>query len=173
MIKRNKKLKTYGFVDASNIIYGAKAEGWFIDQNKLLNYLKKKFHVSKAFFYYGKDSKSLKKEKFLQKLRDFGYILRVKEIKRYGKKTKANCDVDLTMDVLLKINEYKCAIVLTGDGDFAPLLSYLISKKKKVVVISSPKRTAKEIRQIVKDEHIDFGSLRFLIEYKKKRETLN
>jgi len=59
MIKRSKKLKTYAFVDASNIIYGAKAEGWFIDQKKLLNYLKKKFHVSKAFFYYGKDSKKM------------------------------------------------------------------------------------------------------------------
>ena len=39
----NKRISTYAFVDASNIIYGAKAEGWFIDQKKLLNYLKKKF----------------------------------------------------------------------------------------------------------------------------------
>lgn len=34
---------TYGFVDASNIIYGAKAEGWFIDQKKLFDYIKRKF----------------------------------------------------------------------------------------------------------------------------------
>lgn len=51
MIKKNEKQKTYAFVDASNIIYGARAEGWFIDQKKLLNYLRKKIHVSKAFFY--------------------------------------------------------------------------------------------------------------------------
>lgn len=71
------------------------------------------------------------------------------------------------------MQEYKKAVVLTGDGDFAPLLSYLISKKKKIVIVSSPKRTVREIREIAGDEHIDFGSLRFLIEYKKKRETLN
>ena len=167
-MSRTKRIKTYAFVDASNIIYGARAEGWFIDQKKLINYLKEKFRVSKAFFYYGKDSKSQKKEKFLKKLEEFGYILRVKEVKRYGTKFKANCDVDLTMDMLLKVNEYKRAVVLSGDGDFAPLLSYLISKKKEIIVISSPKRTAREIRSIVADRHIDFGSLRYLIEYKKR-----
>lgn len=171
--KTLKRIKTYGFIDASNIIYGARAEGWFIDQKKLIGYLKHKFGVSKAFFYYGKDSKSKKKELFLNKLKQFGYTLRVKEIKRYGKRTKANCDVDLTMDMLLLMKEYKRAIVLTGDGDFAPLLTYLISKKKKIIIISSPKRTAREIKKIAGDEHIDFGSLRYFLEYKKKRETLN
>lgn len=166
--RRKKIIKTYAFVDASNIIYGARAEGWFIDQKKLYQYLKQKFSVLKVFFYYGKDSKSEKKERFLQKLKEFGYILRVKEIKRFGSKSKANCDVDLTMDVLLMIKEYQRAILLTGDGDFAPLLDYLISKKKKIIVISSPKRTAREIKAIVRDEHIDFGSLKFLIEYKKR-----
>ena len=29
-------MKTYAFIDASNIIYGARAEGWFIDQKKLI-----------------------------------------------------------------------------------------------------------------------------------------
>ena len=156
-----KKLTTtYAFIDASNIIYGAREEGWFIDQKKLFQYLKNKFSVSKAFFYYGKDSKSQKKEDFLKKLKSFGYILRVKEIKRYGNKTKANCDVDLTMDMLLKIKEYQKAIVLTGDGDFAPLFSYLISQKKRITVISSPKRTAKEIRTLLGGMILSFDDLR-------------
>lgn len=161
-------IKTYAFIDASNIIYGAKAEGWMIDLQKLLQYLKKKFSVKKAFFYYGGDSRSMKKEKFLHKLEEFGYILRVKEIKRYGQKSKANCDVDLTMDMLLKAKAYRRAIVLSGNGDFAPLLSYLKNQRKEIVVISSPKRTSKEIKSMVGNKHIDFGSLRGLIEYKKR-----
>lgn len=164
------KQATYAFIDASNIIYGARAEGWFIDQKKLLQYLKRKYTVSKAFFYYGKDSKSEEKEKFLRKLKSFGYTLRVKEIKRYGKKSKANCDVDLTMDMLLMMKEYKRAIVLTGDGDFAPLFSYLILKKKEVIIISSPRRTARELKRIVGDEHVDFGSLKYLLEFKKPKK---
>jgi len=161
-------MKTYAFIDASNIIYGAKAEGWFIDQKKLILYLKRKYKTSKVFFYYGKDSKSEKKENFLRKLKQFGYILRVKEIKRFGKRVKANCDVDLTMDMPLMMKEYKRAIVLTGDGDFVPLFLYLISKKKEIIIISSPKRTAKEIRRLIGNKHVDFGSLRYLLEYKKR-----
>lgn len=173
-MKLKKKLSTtYAFIDASNIIYGARSEGWFIDQKKLFEYLKKRFSVKKAFFYYGKDSKDEKKEKFLKKLRSFGYILRVKEIKRFGTRIKANCDVDLTMDMLLMVKEYQRAIVLTGDGDFAPLFTHLLLQKKEIIIVSSPKRTAKEIRVIAGNAHINFGSLRYLLEYKKKRETLN
>ncbi|VVA44132.1 conserved hypothetical protein [Candidatus Roizmanbacteria bacterium] len=160
-----KKEIIYAFIDASNIIYGARSEGWFIDQKKLFIYLKNKFKISKAFFYYGKDSNDPKKIAFLNKLETFGYILRVKEIKRFGKRMKANCDVDLTMDMLIKIMEYDKAIVLTGDGDFAPLFIYLIKNKKQIVIISSPKRTAKEIRIIAGENHIDFGSLRYFIEF--------
>ena len=163
-----KRQITYAFIDASNIIYGAREEGWFIDQQKLFQYLKSKFSVSKTFFYYGKDSKSQKKENFLNKLKDFGFILRVKEIKRYGRRTKANCDVDLTMDMLLLKDKYQQAIVMTGDGDFVPLLQYLRSQKKKIIIISSPKRTAKELRHFAGSNHIDFGGLKFLLEYKKR-----
>jgi len=167
-MRKTKLSTTYAFIDASNIIYGARAEGWFIDLKKLIIYLRSKFKVKKAFFYYGKDSGDYKKEQFLKKLESFGYILKVKEIKRFGAKSKANCDVDLTMDMLLLINSYTKAIVLTGDGDFAPLFRYLISNKKEIIIISSPKRTAKEIRSLVGDKHIDFGSLKYFLERKKR-----
>ena len=162
-------MKTYAFIDASNIIYGARNEGWFIDQRKLIKYLKKKFSVSKAFFYYGEDVGNEKQTKFLKKLKSFGYTLRVKKIKKFARQWKANCDVDLTMDMLLMAKEYNKAIVLTGDGDFAPLFTYLISKKKDVVIISSPKSTAREIKMIAGDRHIDFQSLRYFLEFKAQK----
>ena len=170
-MKKVKINTTYAFVDASNIIYGARAEGWFIDLKKLIIYLRNRLKVKKAFFYYGRDSKSEKKEKFLNKLEEFGFTLRVKEIKRYGTRIKANCDVDLTMDMLIMEKQYERAIVLTGDGDFAPLFFYLISKKKKqITVISSPKRTAKEIRTILGGNVLSFDDLRYLLEYKKPKK---
>ena len=170
MENKTKQITTYAFIDASNIIYGAKAEGWFIAQKKLLFYLRKKFSVLKAFFYYGKDSKNDKQEKFLNKLKEFGFILRVKEIKRYNNKIKANCDVDLTMDMLLKTKEYQRAIVLSGDGDFVPLFTYLIKQGKEIIIISSPKRTAREIKSLMGGNYIDFGSLRYFIERKTQKK---
>ena len=129
--------KTYAFIDASNIIYGARAEGWLIDLHKLFRYLKKKFLASKAFFYYGKDSKSKKKESFLNKLKQFGYILRVKEIKRYGKRMKANCDVDLTVDAMEEAGKNTEFLIFTGDGDFEYLIKKVIEKGTKVYIVSS------------------------------------
>jgi len=166
--KITKNLKTYAFIDASNIIYGARSEGWLVDLKKLRKYLNVKFNVSKAFFYYGKDSNNENKLNFLKKLKLFGYTLRVKEIKRYGKKSKANCDVDLTMDMLILEKEYKRAIVLTGDGDFAPLFAYLLKKEKQIVVISSPKRTAKEIKVLLRGNVLSIDDLKYLLEYKKR-----
>ena len=169
-----KRLKTYAFVDASNIIYGARDAGWFIDQKKLFGYLKVKYQVKTAIFYFGKDSQNEKQAAFLEKLKKFGFVLRVKEIKRFGAKTKANCDVDLTMDALLLAREYKRGIFLTGDGDFCPLFEYLQNKAKKVVVVIAwPHRTAREIKKFAGENFVDMNSLRYLLERPiKKGRTL-
>jgi len=39
-------MKTYAFIDASNIIYGTRDEGWKVDFKKLFVYLKER-HTSK------------------------------------------------------------------------------------------------------------------------------
>ncbi len=161
--------KTYAFIDASNIIYGAKDEGWLIDQKKLIKYLRSKFNISKAFFYFGKDSKNEKQTKFLKILGQFGYTLRVKEIKRYYKKTKANCDVDLTMDMLILKNEYSGAVVLSGDGDFLPLFKYLESRKKKIIIIAFSRKTSRDIKRFAKTNFIALENQRYLIERKPKK----
>jgi len=158
--------KTYAFIDGSNIIYSARAEGWHIDQKKLFDYLKRKFGISKAFFYYGKDDENKKQEKFLKKLEDFGFSLRIKKVKRYGGRMKANCDVDLTMDILIFMDKYQQAIILSGDGDFLPLYQYIQKKKKRVVVIGSAKNTAREVRQFAGEQFMGLANLRGLLERK-------
>lgn len=47
-------LKTYAFIDASNLFYGGeKSLGWKIDYQKLLNYLNDKYKVSNVFYFGG------------------------------------------------------------------------------------------------------------------------
>lgn len=47
-------MKTYAFIDASNLFYGGeKSLGWKIDYSKLLKYLKEKYNVSEAFYFGG------------------------------------------------------------------------------------------------------------------------
>lgn len=163
-------MRTYAFIDASNIIYGARAEGWFIDYRKLSVYLKKKFKTSKIFFYFGRNNRNNKQLKFLKKLESFGYTLRVKEIKWYGKRMKANCDVDLTMDMLLLKDKYNQAVVLTGDGDFLPLFKYLRKLGKKVTVIAFSKRTSQDLKRFAGGDFIGLSNERYLLERKRNKK---
>src|SRR3989344_5016154 len=50
----NPDMKSFAFIDASNLFYGGeKSLGWKIDYEKLLGYLKEKYGVSKAFYFGG------------------------------------------------------------------------------------------------------------------------
>ncbi|KKQ96350.1 MAG: hypothetical protein UT42_C0035G0009 [Candidatus Falkowbacteria bacterium GW2011_GWA2_39_24] len=45
-------MKTYAFIDASNLFYGGEKNlGWKIDYQKLLYYLKEKYEVSRIFYF--------------------------------------------------------------------------------------------------------------------------
>ena len=47
-------MKTVVFIDASNLFYGGeKSLGWKIDYQKLLNYLKEKYGISRALYFGG------------------------------------------------------------------------------------------------------------------------
>lgn len=47
-------VKTYAFIDASNLFYGGeKSLGWKIDYQKLLKYLREKYDVGRIFYFGG------------------------------------------------------------------------------------------------------------------------
>lgn len=47
-------MKTFAFIDASNLFYGGeKSLGWKIDYEKLLKYLKDKYDISRVFCFGG------------------------------------------------------------------------------------------------------------------------
>lgn len=47
-------MRTYAFIDASNLFYGGeKSLGWKIDYKKLFDYIKDKYSVSHAFYFGG------------------------------------------------------------------------------------------------------------------------
>ena len=48
------RMKTYAYIDASNLFYGGeKSLGWRIDYQKLLEYLQDKYQVSKIYYFGG------------------------------------------------------------------------------------------------------------------------
>lgn len=196
-------MKTYCFIDASNLFYGGeKSLGWKIDYKKLLNYLRNKYKILKAYYYAGvelcgfpysvlndkkinlrellkyliknnQDSKIIQRVKFYLKLESFGYILNLKPVKIFKDGNhlvkKANCDVDLTFDLMRYFDKYNSVLILSGDGDFAVILKYLIKKNKKVIVLARSERTAREIKQLVKGNFRDFIKIKNYIEFIDKK----
>lgn len=115
----------------------------------------------------------LRRVRFYCNLEKFGYTLFLKPVKHYEQRDetfvrKANCDVEMTLQMLLEESNFDRAVVLSGDGDFLPVLRYLRKKGKDVVVLSRGPRTAKEIRQFAGSNFRDFEYLRELLKMKKK-----
>ena len=113
-------------------------------------------------------SRHLQRVRFYKHLEKFGYKLFLKPVKRYEQedgvpKRKANCDVDMTLYMLKEKDNYDNAIILSGDGDFLPVLKYLKEQGKHVTVLARSNRTAREIRQFAGSNFKDFEYLRELI----------
>lgn len=164
MRKIKGKVKTYAFVDASNIIYGTRDEGWKVDFRKLFKYLKERYNCKKIYYFGGFEKDNIKQQGFYKKLTQFGYELILKPVKIYkqdgGVVRKANCDVDLTFYAMRDKDEFKRGVFLTGDGDFFILLDYFIAMKKKIVVIANARRTAREIKRLEGVQFNDLGGLK-------------
>lgn len=156
-----KKVFYYGGVELSGFPYSILDEKQ-IDLNKLMTYLKKKSDDN---------IKSIARIKFYLKLDQFGYLLQLKPVKIFHElggriSKKANCDVDMTFDLMRYVKDYSDVLVLSGDGDFAIVLKYLMQLGKKVTVLARGERTARDIRQLAGKNFRDFNYLRELIKFK-------
>ncbi len=103
----------------------------------------------------------LKQVHFYQKLEKFGYKLVLKPVKIYedeggNQKRKANCDVEMAFYLMREKDTFERVVILSGDGDFLPVLKYLRDAKKEVLILSRGPRTAKEIRRFAGDKFMDF-----------------
>jgi len=114
----------------------------------------------------------LKQVHFYQKLGKFGYQLVLKPVKMYedeegNQKRKANCDVEMAFYLMRDKNKFERVVVLSGDGDFLPVLKHLREIGKEVLVLARGPRTAKEIKQFAGDKFMDFtNNLRGRLERK-------
>lgn len=114
----------------------------------------------------------LRRVRFYQKLAKFGYTLYLKPVKRYeddngGIRRKANCDVDMTYHLMREQDNIDRAIVLSGDGDFLPILKHLRSMGKEVLILARGPRTAKEIRQFAGSNFRDFIRLESTLKFEE------
>jgi hypothetical protein len=109
------------FVDVANIFYAAKAAGVDIDYVTLLKSATAGRDFVRAYAYTGLDPDNENQRNFHQFLARHQYKVVSKDIRKYGDgKVKANLDIELVVDMMKTARNLDIAIVVSGDGDFAP-----------------------------------------------------
>ena len=115
-------------------------------------------------------NRHLQRAKFYLKLEQFGYKLFLKPVKLYEQeggmtRRKANCDVDMAFHLMKEKDNFDRVLILSGDGDFLPVLKYLRKLGKEVIILSRGPRTAREIRQFAGNNFRDFVKLEKSIKF--------
>ena len=118
-------------------------------------------------------ARHLQRVRFYLKLNKFGYKLYLKPVKLYEQddgtnRRKANCDVEMAFYLMKEKDNFNRAVVLSGDGDFLPVLKYLREQGKKMIILARGPRTAREIRQFAGSNFRDFTRLESRIKFLEK-----
>ncbi len=137
------------FVDVANIFYAAKAAGVDIDYVTLLKSASAGRDLVRAYAYTGLDPDNENQRNFHDFLRRSNYKVVSKDIRKYGDgKVKANLDIELVVDMMKTARNLDIAIVVSGDGDFAPAIRAVQEQGVRVEVISFRGNTSSDLMEV-------------------------
>jgi hypothetical protein len=153
-VQRQDSYVTHAFIDAQNIYKGVQSDGWSLDWRKFRVYLHDKYHVEKAFIFIGYMSQY---QSLYSLLQECGYVLIFKPvIMRATGEVKGNVDAELIVECWRREGEYDKAVIVTGDGDFAPLVKILQEKGTFEHVIAPNRKYASSLLRKASGSNITF-----------------
>jgi uncharacterized LabA/DUF88 family protein len=174
--KMQEFIKTYRgkimiFIDGSNLFYTAGMMGIEIDYLKLVDVLVGEGQLLRVNFYAGVDDEHTGSINWQTFMKRTGFKMITKQVVSYADgKQKANCDVEMAVDMINLSNSFDTAVVVSGDGDLTYAVNCLINKGKQVEVFGLKANTNDYLMDAA-DRFIDLDSIRHLIvkNYKDKQ----
>lgn len=154
----------YAFIDGNNLHLGIKDSGWKLDYKKFRVHLKEKYHVTKAYLFLGYIPEN---QYMYTRLQENGYVLVFKPILA-GKDgaVKGNCDAELVLQAMIDLQEYDQGVLVTGDGDFACLVTYLGAQDKlRIVLAPNSDKCSILLRKAAKDRLVYMNTLKIKLAY--------
>lgn len=156
------------FADVQNMYYSAKnLYSAKVDFGKVLKEAVGARKLIRAFAYVIKADVGLENE-FFEALSRRGYEIKAKELQVfYDGSKKGDWDVGLCMDAVRLLPKVDAIVLLSGDGDYVPLLEYARSQGVKTEVVAFGKTASSKLFDYA-DDVIDMceNSGRFLIRSK-------
>ena len=143
------------FVDVANLYYAARGQDVDVDYVALLKHATKGRDLIRAYAYTGLDPENENQRKFIDFLAKNGYKPVVKDIRKFGDgRMKANLDIELVVDLFRLADRMDIAVIVSGDGDFAPAIRALQDKGVRAEVISFKPNTSSDLIAVA-DEFMD------------------
>jgi len=134
------------FVDVANMYYAARGQDVDVDYVALLKHATKGRDLIRAYAYTGLDPENENQRKFIDFLAKNGYKPVVKDIRKFGDgRMKANLDIELVVDLFRLADRMDIAVIVSGDGDFAPAIRALQDKGVRAEVISFKPNTSSDL----------------------------
>ena len=143
------------FVDVANLYYSARGQEVDVDYVALLKAATKGRDLIRAYAYSGLDPENENQRKFIDFLGKNGYKVVHKDIRKFGDgRVKANLDIELVVDLFRLAKRMDIAVIVSGDGDFAPAIRALQDEGVRCEVISFRPNTSSDLIAVA-DEFTD------------------
>lgn len=130
-------VKNAAYIDGANLHKGSAQLSWELDYKKLRIWLSEKYCVQHAYLFLGLIPRNKNLYTYLS---ECGFTLIFKDVTYDGLgKVKGNCDADIVVRVMRDTYEnlFAQAVLVSSDGDYASLVSFLIEKNKLETILSS------------------------------------
>ena len=155
MAIKNKNQRVAVFIDVQNLYHSAKnlhqARANF---KEILKSAVSGRQLIRAFAYVVR-TKTGEEKPFFDALVNLGIETRIKDLQEYyGGLKKADWDVGIAVDAIKASDGVDVIVLISGDGDYVPLVDYLKNHGKRVEVIAFGKSTSSKLREAA-DEFID------------------
>ena len=144
-------------IDVQNLYHSAKnLYQARVNFGEILNLAISQRNLIRAFAYVVK-TKTGEEKPFFEALTKLGIETRVKDLQEfYGGMKKADWDVGIVIDAIRISPVVDAAVLVSGDGDFVPLVEYLKNQGKRVEVIAFGRSASLKLKEAA-DEFMDLG----------------
>ena len=161
MIIPNKEHRIGIFIDVQNLYHSAKnLYGGRVNYGELIKKLTNDRKLVRALGYVVRSDPETGEESFFEALGKAGIELRMKDIQVFPNGVKkADWDVGIAVDAIRMAETLDVIILVSGDGDFIPLVKYLqIGFGKGVEVAAFGKTSSSGLREAA-DNFIDLDTI--------------
>ena len=135
------------FVDIQNLYHSAKnLYRARVNFRELLKNLTGGRKLIRAMAYVVESETALGEKSFFEALNQVGLELRMKDLQIFpGGQKKADWDVGMAVDAIRMANSLDVIVLVTGDGDFLPLVEYLKWGMGKFVEVAGFSKTTSSL----------------------------